>query len=253
MSLEGQYTEYTVSDGIKQFIRLIDLLEAIQIKKNIYITPAIFLMKAVSGAHLNSTLKKISGLEMLFTYNVIKKAVQWPEIQQQENSAKYSYKIIDYSGSTIAEHAERKLQLKAYKSLLLNFSNSSFDSPIIQILKNSTESISLDSLCDEEGVLIWLSKNGYYDNDSIVVPRDNQTILQDISLFEKTSFTNHRRTLYRRKNFRQLWVVDNLHTGKNAHLEVFDEVTKRHLGESPINQISIDEEKKDSTKRIRNT
>ena len=59
----------------------------------------------------------------------------------------------------------------------------------------------------------------------------------------------HGRTIYEEKETGYLWYVDNLHSGKSAHLEVFDNTGKNHIGESDL-EGKIDRTKSHKKKSI---
>ncbi|MDE5081019.1 MAG: hypothetical protein O4859_06735 [Trichodesmium sp. St18_bin1] len=88
-----------------------------------------------------------------------------------------------------------------------------------------------------------------YDESSSSPPIDTQTILKDTNRFKRTQNQYHGRTIYQEKETEYLWYVDNLHSGKSAHLEVFDNTGKNHIGESDL-EGKIDRTKSDKKKSI---
>ena len=81
-----------------------------------------------------------------------------------------------------------------------------------------------------------VSKAGSAQNDSDLshpvwgdkVPNDKQTILASKE-FQRTNFTFQKARIYKKDN--QFYYRDQLHNGKGAHLEVFDQ-RGNHLGEA---------------------
>ena len=96
----------------------------------------------------------------------------------------------------------------------------------------------------------FLDPNEAYSKDSRWPPRDYQTILKDHSVFERTSKKNQGRTVYKRIGTNELWCVDNEHRGVDAHIEVFDCITRKHIGISLINEIRVDNSRRVSGRTI---
>lgn len=147
--------------------------------------------------------------------------------------------------------------------LLINFTNSSFQLPhphinsccIISVYKNNDETnlINLDGIDSKSALENWLENKlnlskVEYDEYSIEPPKDEQTILRDITRFKKTSFRYDGRVIYCEVAIVRYWYVDNLHYGKADHLEVFEK-TGYHIGEADL-QGNIDISKKDKDKTI---
>lgn len=78
---------------------------------------------------------------------------------------------------------------------------------------------------------------------------DLDKFLMRIALLDKDITTvNRGRKIYQETETGCYWCVDNLHTGKKAHLEVFD-VQKAHTGEANLAG-NIDSMKKKSGRRL---
>ena len=102
-------------------------------------------------------------------------------------------------------------------------------------------------------MLRWLNEileldNVQYDYTSQEPPTDQHTILRDVVRFEKTTYLQSGRRVYKELQSHYYWYVDNLHFGASAHLEVFDSHGV-HVGESNL-EGSIDKAKRDPNKRI---
>lgn len=78
-----------------------------------------------------------------------------------------------------------------------------------------------------------------YDYTSSIPPRDDETILVDRTIFTVTQHSFQRRKMYKRVGTSELWYVDNLHYGRDAHLEVFNETTKKQKAVSHIEKIDF--------------
>lgn len=83
-----------------------------------------------------------------------------------------------------------------------------------------------------------------YDLSSVIPPRDKETILTDTAKFEPTDHSYQGRVMYRRIGTNHLCYVDNKHYGAAAHIEEFNEVTKKQVRKLKIN---VDEEYKPLT------
>ncbi|NET59904.1 MAG: hypothetical protein F6K47_28270 [Symploca sp. SIO2E6] len=119
---------------------------------------------------------------------------------------------------------------------------------------NETQPIDLDSIDHQVALEHWLESKLKlskieYDQYSAVPPRDEQTILRDSQRFNKTTKRYDGRVVYCEIATGRYWYVDNLHSGKAAHLEVFDKTGKQHLGEADL-QGTIDESKCDHDKTL---
>ncbi|MGK7931861.1 MAG: hypothetical protein AB4041_10570 [Microcystaceae cyanobacterium] len=169
-----------------------------------------------------------------------------------------SYK--DAKDTSLAEVTERQLQNQTQIYLVINFSQSSFNCPHVDILdcctitviKNNDEinPIELDSVDNKTGLENWIkAKILLYDSNSNYPPRDDQTILVKPTRFTKTRQTPYQgRSIYLEIDTQRYWYVDNFHYGLAAHLEVFD-AQGNHLGEADI-EGNLDTSKQDSNKHL---
>lgn len=141
--------------------------------------------------------------------------------------------------------------------MVINFQESSFDNPhttiqsccLISVVKNSSISVEIDGLDNQEGLHHWISlKFPTYSDNSTYTPRDQQTILNDKKRFKKTSIIFQGRNIYCEYSTGHYWYIDNFHPGQSAHFEVFDK-QRKHIGEADL-EGNIDKTKCDKTKRI---
>ncbi|NES24400.1 MAG: hypothetical protein F6K41_37210 [Symploca sp. SIO3E6] len=120
---------------------------------------------------------------------------------------------------------------------------------------NETQAIDLDGIDHQAALEHWLESKlklsqVEYDQSSAVPPRDEQTILRDSRRFQKTTNRYDGRAVYCEISTGRYWYVDNLHSGKAAHLEVFDKTGQQHLGEADL-QGKIDESRCDQDKTLK--
>jgi len=248
-SLHGQYDVHSLKQGIKTFLSIINIIHSIQIEKKIYKTQLFFnVSQAIRGTHLGGLLSNDRGLQQVF-FNNLRSAKSWEEEKLHSSNATYIYDNVNYVEHSIAELTERRIQNAEIKGLLINFTNSIFGEKIlIQCIKDKAVTTSLDCSFDEDSINDWLIQNGFidprekYNEKSGNPPQDWQTVLCDAANFELTQYRNQRRRVFRRLGKNQLWVVDRsrLHAGDKAHIEVFNESTREHLGTSLYNQINLD-------------
>jgi len=77
-----------------------------------------------------------------------------------------------------------------------------------------------------------------------------QTVLRDPSLFKPAPHKCQGRTIYEHTETGSYWYVDNLHFGEASHLEVFNFVNDKHVGEADLKG-EINHENADAKKKIR--
>jgi hypothetical protein len=271
VSLEGQYTtEEEFKNAINVFISIFDLIQKIKTKE-IYQEPHIYAnYEAIKGSNFLSSLYKLKdkSRRRYFIDKVFNKTntKSWRDTQVHSSEDLFdccidnNYKNIN--DTTLAEVSERKIQNKNQEYLLINFILSSFSSPhpninnccFIKIIKNSDEInyICLDSIDNRLALESWLKYLNIipldYPVDATEPPRDEQTILKDTERFQKTSHRYDGRAIYCELATGCYWYVDNLHSNKAAHLEVFDK-TGKHLGEADL-EGNLDESKSEQNKKI---
>lgn len=105
------------------------------------------------------------------------------------------------------------------------------------------ENIRTCDFLSPDTLLTYLKEHGHikptYNPLSSIPPRDDETILTDVSLFTETRHSYQRRKMYRRNGTSELWYVDNFHCGKDAHIEVFNETTRKQINVSRIDKIDF--------------
>lgn len=118
-----------------------------------------------------------------------------------------------------------------YFAGLLNFRNAFLATNIkMPVYENGVYSSGCDLICydniDDVNNILYIPSLSDYK------PRDEQTILDKFTLFEKTNLINHARTVYMHTSTHDYWCVDNMHDTK-PHFEVFNS-NKKHKGEACI-------------------
>jgi hypothetical protein len=275
VSLEGQFvTEAEFRESIKIFNAIFELInQKIKDKKtykedsNIYAN-----YEGIKGSNFTASLNQLKdkSLKTAFINIVFNKSnpKEWRKEQLHSPEDLFDCLTInndykDVCNTSLAEVAERKIQNNNQQYLLINFVKSSFTIPhrniqnccLITIIKNSDEEnrICIDGVERPSALEYWLEDKFSlskleYSLDATIPPRDEQTILLDITRFQKTPRKYDARCIYCELTTGRYWYVDNLHFGQAAHLEVFD---KRgfHIGESDLHG-NVDTSKKDKDKTI---
>lgn len=279
VSLEGQYssqkefeTALKVLKSIFEFIN--KSLKQDNLNKKTYYTKVLLNYETIKGSNFQTSFNKIKqrdlkvAIKNIIFNKVNSKDWQTEKVHCEDDNFDYfdGQNYEDIRNTSLAEVTERQLQNSDYKYVLINFIDSKFqilhqniqNCKSITIIKNNDtdNSIELDSVEQQSGLKNWLEYKCYfklsqfkYDESSSESPTDNQTILRDDKKFETTSYRCQGRTIYKEKATDKYWYVDNLHFGQKAHLEVFDNTGKRHLGEADLDG-NIDNNKSDKTKKI---
>lgn len=256
-SLHGQFAEYNIKDAIKNFIAVLKFINSQKFTSDIFTTKLFFnIAYAYKDEHIGAILENNQSLKSIFFHN-IRNVSKWENERMHDLKSTYIYNKEDYVGSSVAELAERKLTNRNIKEILLNFQNSKFaQSNTINICKNGNIYISISCSFDEDSISECFIHHGLidpksqYDIESKYPPRDFQTVLRDNSIFTLTTYLNQNRKVYERLNYGQLWAVDNLHYGTEAHIEVFDKVTGSHLGTSQYDKIEVETKYKENGRSL---
>jgi hypothetical protein len=264
LSLEGQYQ--TIEEFEKSVLIFNSLIQSI--RQKIRNNPIFYLDQdkitfylAIKNFPFEKSLNNLTdrNIKRTFLNTIYNKndPKDWRKEKKHLPQDEFIYFQQDVSDTTLAEVAERKLQNENGIYLVINFQNSSFNNPnvdiqaccLISVVKNSTIPIEIDGLDNQEGLRHWIGlKFPSYSNNSTYTPRDNQTIFDDKERFRKTSKIFQGRNIYVELLTGNYWYVDNLHLGKSAHFEVFDKRGK-HIGEANLDG-DIDIRKRDPNKKL---
>ncbi|PWS27110.1 hypothetical protein DHW03_13985 [Pedobacter yonginense] len=249
-SLDEQYqNEHEFREAMQIFISALDFIAKLDFPKEVYKSNTLFNHTGVTGLHLNTFLKNNHDLNQLFVGNLQRLGPTIWDKTHDSNST-YHYNTVDYVETSPAELTERRIVNAEKPGFLFNFfkSNAFSESVELSISKNSTINVEVDCNFDIDTIYNWLVENGLitpsltYDETSKLSPLDQQTVLNDTTKFTLTKLRNQGRKVYNKVGSGELWVVDNSrkHAGTKAHIEVFDENTKEHLGTSLYNKDELD-------------
>lgn len=251
-SLNSQFSNSNdFFNSLRTFLSSIKFISELKKDKHVFKSDDFFYFTGIKGTHFQSTLKSNPSMNLAFVTNLqLVNPKTWQKEQIHGADISYQYLNVEYCGTSVAEMAERQLTINEFKGFLLNFDPSHFEKNVkIEIIKEKDTKIVIDCNTDTESIKKWLSENeildivGEYDTSSGEAPLDSQTVLKDKRIFEKTHYPkNNGRNVYRRIGTNELWVVDSAkkHAGTKAHMEVFDEISGKHLGTSLYNQIRVD-------------
>lgn len=273
VSLKGQYiNQESFSQAIQIFITILDNIKKLK-NYSIYKDSQTFInYQAIEDQNFQQSLNKISDKSIATAFkNILYNKINpqdWRNQRIHKENDYFDYKDrhgnnIDVRDTSLAEVAERTIQIKEQIYLVINFSNSVFQDPHPQlsdcyqiiIIKNNDESdlIYLNSIDSKSGLENWKNTlpldHVAYDDNSLHPPRDEQTILSDTSKFVKVNRNYSSRRIYQEKQTGYYYYVDNKHFGQAAHLEVFD-AQGNHLGEADL-EGKLDTGKKDPNKSLK--
>ena len=259
--MDGQYeTREDVLTVTKTFIGALNVL--VELKRNTeifsYNCHAFYLKESIKGTKYISALKKDKVSNDIYLKNMkLLGNSFWEEEYIHDYNCSYMHNAIEFVTTSVAEIAERKIQNQDLNSFLLNFEKSYFSEVNdIDVLKDNKFSVIIDCNCSKETIINWFKKRGCivpYDPTSKTSPDDEQTVLGKSDLFELTQYKRQNgRRVFRRIGTNQLWYVDSSprHATEKAHIEVFDEKTKKHLGTSLYNEINVDKSHLDPQRTI---
>ena len=258
-SLCAQYTSpYHFYEAIKLFLSSLKRIDEIKNDKYILKSQHFYYSHVLSDSLFDSVLKTSPSLRKVFNENFQRINPKcWERNKCHDDSCCYEFSGKDYVGTSVAELTERKIRTADLNGFLMNFMDSPFgDSVTIPVSKDNSNPIYVDCATTPESIDDWLMSHGFldpneaYSKDSRWPPRDYQTILKDHSVFERTGKKNQGRTVYKRIGTNELWCVDNEHRGVDAHIEVFDCITRKHIGIALINEIRVDNSRRVSGRTI---
>lgn len=170
----------------------------------------------------------------------LRNAVNWEDSPVSQAGAVYLYKGKDVSWSSMSEAYENTLPL------LVNMLYGDIEEPVAIIEKEGTGHVEVSSFSDSSALIDRVIHNGWrqrtYNLSSCVPPRDEESILADPSKFEMTEHRYNGRLMYRRIGTNNLCYIDSKHFGGAAHIEEFNEATKKPVQTLKINDDSVHHE-----------
>ena len=255
-SVDKQYaSHYAFAEAVKEFAKCVQAISELLKDINPFKSQFFFYFEPIKGTHFETALKVDHSVNSIFFNNLqLLNPKNWQDSIEQDAAANYHCLGQNYNGTSVAEIAERKLKSVALKGFLLNFQASPFANNLtVTVVKNEKEKVAVDCHENSEELIDWLKDNDFivtqpkYDEFSGIAPRDYETVLFNRTVFERTQYPkNNGRTVYRKIGTKELWAVDSAskHAGPKAHIEVFDETTKKHLGTSLYNIDNLDKKEK---------
>ncbi len=252
LSLEGQYvTGKEFVSAIKGFIAIFSLIHSKVGEKQMYRDSRLINREAVGNKNFLASFNNIRNRQLKDAFrNVIFNKMNPKDWRtDQRHSLKDTFLYVTSDGfenvtdTTLAEASERTLQNALSVRLLVNFTGSKFQgNQSLRVLKNEDEKnvAELDCIENKKQIEKWLGNKlklsrWNYDDTSDKSPSDEQTVLRDNIRFRKTSKRYDDRSIYLEILKNRYWYVDNFHTGKSSHLEVFDGTGKKHIGKATLN------------------
>jgi hypothetical protein len=209
-------------------------------------------VSAFNHGNFGSPLRKAAIRHLIFSSKTFR---DW-RVDRASSSAEV-YECVElaqiFSDDSQCEAAELTIR-GAATCLVLSFGGSAWV-PFgwLQFRRDGANAVSMPNVSDRSGALVFLgSQAGYYDPQSKVPPRDFQTVLvKAAGRFERTGKVerNGRRQVYVELTSRDLFYVDNLHYGTEAHLEAFNQ-QEEHLGRADIQTGVIDSAAKKTDRRL---
>jgi len=178
----------------------------------------------------------------------------WRDQQAHSINDSFTCDDLDVRETSLAELTERALQNRELVGTLINFPNSRYSTRIVlEIVKNGCETSHLACAENKSQLAAWLKEVlnlGFadYDYNSNRPPDDCQTVLRDVTRFQRTGQFQQGRRVHLEIQTRRYWYVDHFHYGRASHLEVFDS-RGQHLGESDLDGV-VDTTKQDLTRRL---
>ncbi|HNT75754.1 MAG TPA: hypothetical protein PKH77_12130 [Anaerolineae bacterium] len=240
-SLQEQYFSDTdFAKAVVTFTAIFDLINQCVKSAQMYKSELFLDYKAIRGEVFQSSYQKIKDkqLKVAFRRYVFDRLNPRDWQPERKHSRDDWFEVNEQlvTDTSIAELAERKLRDTALIGLLVNFIQSEFaGNTSLLVSKNRQATVKVDCVENRNSLEKWLALNlSIYTTDLAYPPRDEQTVLQDMTRFRRTSRIEQGRKVYQEKATGYYWYVDQLHFGRDAHLEVFD-AHGRHLGEANLN------------------
>lgn len=216
-----------VEMGLKTIIDCLSLIdgcsnEAVSVQK--------FYCKGLFGGNLSREhcLQNLPNKDLKARFHkAIKNAKNWDDNPLSDMNAVYLHEGNDVSWSSMSEAYEQQ------SPMLVNMLDSTIIEPVAVVEKKDTGNTMVNSFSNVKALSEWLIAKGWrkkeYDVTSSIPPRDEETILADAAKFEPTEHRYQGRVMYRRIGSNHLCYVDNKHHGTGAHIEVFNEATKKQV------------------------
>ena len=158
----------------------------------------------------------------------------WDKSPLTDNESVYLHQGNDVTMTSMSESYEQTAPM------LINFTISGVGEPIAFVEKHNVSVVEVVSYSDTTALLAAIIAKGWrrreYDVYSSIPPHDRESILSNTFCFEATEHRYKGRVIYRRKGTNHLCYIDSKHYGLAAHIEEFDEVTRKMVGTLKINE-----------------
>lgn len=240
MSLVGQCADsVSVEDAIGSLLDCLSVFDGCDsqlVKVQKYYYGGLYVAPISYGISLQNLGNK--DLKRKFRL-ALRDAVNWDNSPLTQLGAVYLYKGKDVSWSSMSEAYENTY------SFLVNLQGV-IDEPFALVEKNGSSNVEVSSFSDSSTVIKEVIKSGWrqqtYNLSSCVPPRDEESILADLGKFEPTEHRYNGRLMYRRIGTNHLCYIDSKHFGAAAHIEEFNEATKKPVQTLNINVDSVHHE-----------
>lgn len=253
---EQFYDRQRLEEAFRVFAGVLIIIQGLKIEYTFYREPHLP-YKAVRDEVLTASMNRLaekSLTQLLFgTLNRIE-AANWRENPVHSPDDGFTWEDLDVRGTSVAEIAERKLRNQRLLGTLINFPNSRYGPRLVlDVIKNGSETSRVACAENKTQLADWLKEvldlgAADYDYNSTRPPDDCQTVLRDLTRFQRTGQFQQGRRVHLEIQTRRYWYVDHLHYGHASHIEVFD-ARGLHVGESNLEGI-VDASKLDREKKI---
>lgn len=247
-SLVGQCADSaSVENAIKSLLDCLSVFDGCDsqlVKVQKYYFGGLYVAPVSYGVNLQNLGNK--DLKRKFRL-ALRDAVNWEDLPLTQVGAVYLYKGKDVSWSSMSEAYENAFPL------LVNLRQGDIDEPVALIEKKRVGNVEVSSFSDSSTVIDKVIKNGWrqrmYNLSSCMSPRDEESILAVSVKFEPTEHRCNGRVMYRRIGTNHLCYIDSKHFGGAAHIEEFNEATKKPVQTLNINDDSVHHELTPNEKR----
>jgi hypothetical protein len=253
---EQFYDRQRLEEAFRVFVGVLNVLQGLKVDYTFYREPHLP-YRAIRDELLTASMHRLrekSLTQLIFdTLNRIE-AANWRENPVHSTSDAFACDDLDVRETSMAEIAERKLRNQQLLGTLINFPNSRYSPRLeLDVIKNGSVTSRVACAENRSQLADWLKEvldlgTADYDYNSTRPPDDCQTVLRDVTRFQKTGQFQQGRRVHLEIRTRRYWYVDHFHYGHASHLEVFD-ARGLHVGESNLEGI-VDASKLDREKKI---
>lgn len=239
-SLRGQYRDVAeFESAVVDFLGLVSRVRQCTVLTRVYKSRDFEAFNAVAGVAFRASINGLrnSDTKEKFIRIVFDRLnpVTWQDEQRHSATDTFEIGTISFTGTSVAEVAERKHGNADQAFALLNFRNCPTYRDVVSVTvkKNAQTDLIVDSHCEGASLATWLQGQNCirptYDKSLPRPPIDDETCLSDTLRFRPTGEDRQGRSVYVELTSGKRYYVDNLHRGDAAQIEVF---SKRgvHLG-----------------------